>query len=68
MSGLKCTNHLLFSDENLAERKLKINDDLLNDYWKDLKKIVNSFNNYGGGSIKDENKAYDLFDKFNLLT
>ena len=45
-----------------------INDDLLNDYWKDLKKIVNSFNNYGGGSIKDENKAYDLFDKFNLLT
>lgn len=56
-----------FSDEDLAERKLKINDGLLNGYWKDLKKIVNSFNNYGGGSTKDENKAYDLFEKLNTL-
>lgn len=49
-----------FPDEDLAERKLKINDGLLNGYWKGLKKIVNSFNNYGGGSTKDENKDYDF--------
>ena len=56
-----------FYGGDISEQKVKINDTLLSGYWKDLKKIVNYFNNYGGGDTKDENKAYDLFDKLNTL-
>lgn len=64
---VKTDGFSVFSDEDVAERKLKINDGLLSGYWNDLKKIVTRFNKYGGGSTKDENKAYTLFEKLNIL-
>lgn len=56
-------NNTANEDEDVFDKKIKINDTLLINYWKDLKKIVVSSNKYGGCDYKEQNKADNLFAK-----
>ena len=44
-----------------------LNDELLLEYWYDAEKIIDEFNEYGGGLEDDEEEACDCLDKISEL-
>lgn len=44
-----------------------INDKLALEYWEKAEKIINEFNEYGGGSEYEENEAYDFIESISEL-
>ena len=44
-----------------------INDKLALEYWKKAEKIIDDFNEYGGGSEYEENEAYGFIESISEL-
>lgn len=49
------------------EDVVSINDDLLFEYWEDVRSVISDFNELGGGSEEDEEEAYGYLEKISEL-